>query len=67
MDRICDRLDFFRLMSFYYGGIGHYVSNTLVMFTLGRYVDVYDDFLITCIFCVISDCGVHNGEFGCLQ
>lgn len=34
IDRICDRLDFFRLLSFYYGGIGHYVSNTLVMFTL---------------------------------
>lgn len=34
VDRICDRLDFFRLMSFYYGGIGHYMANTLVMFTL---------------------------------
>ena len=34
MYRICDRLDFFRLMSFYYGGIGHYVANTMVMFTL---------------------------------
>lgn len=34
MDRICDRLDFFRLFSFYYGGIGHYIANTLVMFTL---------------------------------
>ena len=32
--RICDRLDFFRLMSFYYGGIGHYIANTMVMFTL---------------------------------
>lgn len=32
--RICDRLDFFRLLSFYYGGIGHYVANTMVMFTL---------------------------------
>jgi hypothetical protein len=34
IDRICDRLDFFRLLSFYYGGIGHYISNTLIMFTL---------------------------------
>jgi callose synthase len=34
MFRICDRLDFFRLMSFYYGGIGHYMANTMVMFTL---------------------------------
>jgi callose synthase len=34
VDRICDRLDFFRLLSFYYGGIGHYMANTLVMFTL---------------------------------
>lgn len=34
VDRICNRLDFFRLFSFYYGGIGHYLSNALVMFTL---------------------------------
>lgn len=34
MARICDRLDFFRLLSFYYGGIGHYMANTMVMFTL---------------------------------
>lgn len=34
MDRICSRLDFFRLMSFYYGGIGHYMANTLIIFTL---------------------------------
>lgn len=34
MNRICSRLDFFRLMSFYYGGIGHYIANTMVMFTL---------------------------------
>jgi len=34
MSRLCDRLDFFRLMSFYYGGIGHYLANTMVMFTL---------------------------------
>jgi callose synthase len=32
--RICDRLDFFRLMSFYFGGIGHYIANTMVMFCL---------------------------------
>jgi hypothetical protein len=34
MSRICGRLDFFRLLSFYYGGIGHYMANTMVMFTL---------------------------------
>lgn len=34
LSRICDRLDFFRLMSFYYGGIGHYMANTMVMFAL---------------------------------
>ena len=34
MSRICERLDFFRLMSFYFGGIGHYLTNTIVMFTL---------------------------------
>jgi callose synthase len=27
-------LDFFRLLSFYYGGIGHYIANAMVMFTL---------------------------------
>ena len=34
LSRIGNRLDFFRLFSFYYGGIGHYLSNSLVMFTL---------------------------------
>lgn len=34
LSRIGDRLDFFRLMSFYFGGIGHYLSNAMVMFTL---------------------------------
>lgn len=34
VSRIGNRLDFFRLLSFYYGGIGHYLSNTLVMMTL---------------------------------
>jgi callose synthase len=34
ISRICDRLDFFRLMSFYHGGIGHYIAATMVMFTL---------------------------------
>lgn len=34
LSRIGNRLDFFRLLSFYYGGIGHYLSNSLVMFTL---------------------------------
>jgi callose synthase len=34
MSRICDRLDFFRLFSFYYGGVGHYISSALVMICL---------------------------------
>jgi callose synthase len=34
VSRLGNRLDFFRLFSFYYGGIGHYLSNSLVMFTL---------------------------------
>ena len=34
MSRINDRLDFFRLLSFYFGGIGHYMANTMVIFTL---------------------------------
>jgi callose synthase len=34
MYRICERLDFFRLMSFFYGGIGHYLANAMIMFTL---------------------------------
>lgn len=34
VSRIANRLDFYRLFSFYYGGIGHYLSNALVMFTL---------------------------------
>jgi callose synthase len=37
--RMCNRLDFFRLLSFYYGGIGHYFSNVLTIFTV--YVVVY--------------------------
>ena len=37
--RMCHRLDFFRLLSFYYGGIGHYFSNVLTIFTV--YVVVY--------------------------
>jgi len=37
--RMCHRLDFFRLLSFYYGGIGHYFSNVLTVFTV--YVVVY--------------------------
>ena len=32
--RMCNRLDFFRLLSFYYGGIGHYFSNVLTIFTV---------------------------------
>lgn len=37
--RMCGRLDFFRLLSFYYGGIGHYFSNVLTILTV--YVVVY--------------------------
>lgn len=37
--RMCVRLDFFRLLSFYYGGIGHYFSNVLTILTV--YVVVY--------------------------
>ncbi|KAI2501724.1 1-3-beta-glucan synthase component [Fragilaria crotonensis] len=32
--RMCNRLDFFRLLSFYYGGIGHYLSNVLTILTV---------------------------------
>eukprot|EP00934_Nitzschia_sp_Nitz4_P000520 Nitzschia sp. Nitz4//scaffold35_size145790//494//7179//NITZ4_003001-RA/size145790-augustus-gene-0.108-mRNA-1//1//CDS//3329549037//520//frame0 len=37
--RMCIRLDFCRLLSFYYGGIGHYFSNVLTVLTV--YVVVY--------------------------
>jgi callose synthase len=37
--RMCNRLDFCRLLTFYYGGIGHYFSNVLTIFTV--YVVVY--------------------------
>lgn len=37
--RMCCRLDFFRLLSFYYGGIGHYFSNVLTILTV--YAVVY--------------------------
>ncbi|GKZ01468.1 hypothetical protein MPSEU_001097400 [Mayamaea pseudoterrestris] len=37
--RMCLRLDFFRLLSFYYGGIGHYFSNVLTVLTV--YIVVY--------------------------
>lgn len=37
--RMCNRLDFMRLLSFYYGGIGHYFSNVLTILTV--YVVVY--------------------------
>jgi len=32
--RVAQRLDFFRLMSMYFGGIGHYVGNVLTVFTV---------------------------------
>ena len=37
--RMCNRLDFCRLLSFYYGGIGHYFSNVLTVSTV--YIVVY--------------------------
>jgi len=37
--RMCQRLDFCRLLSFYYGGIGHYFSNVLTVLTV--YIVVY--------------------------
>jgi len=37
--RMCHRLDFCRLLSFYYGGIGHYFSNVLTILTV--YIVVY--------------------------
>lgn len=37
--RMCNRLDFCRLLSFYYGGIGHYFSNVLTILTV--YIVVY--------------------------
>lgn len=37
--RLCHRLDFNRLLSFYFGGIGHYFSNVLTILTI--YVVVY--------------------------
>lgn len=32
--RLCHRLDFCRLLSFYFGGIGHYFSNVLTVLTI---------------------------------
>lgn len=32
--RLCHRLDFCRLLSYYYGGIGHYFSNVLTILTI---------------------------------
>ena len=32
--RLCHRLDFCRLLSYYYGGIGHYFSNVLTVLTI---------------------------------
>lgn len=37
--RVSHRLDFFRLLSLYYGGIGHYFSNVLTILTI--YVVIY--------------------------
>jgi callose synthase len=39
MYRMCQRLDFCRLLGFYFGGIGHYFSNVLTVLTV--YVVVY--------------------------
>jgi len=37
--RMANRLDFFRLLSYYFGGIGHYFVNVLTVFTV--YIVVY--------------------------
>ena len=37
--RMCHRLDFSRLLSYYFGGIGHYFSNVLTVLTV--YVVIY--------------------------
>jgi len=34
VDRLFNRLDFFRLLSAFFGGIGHYVNSTLTVFTI---------------------------------
>jgi callose synthase len=39
MYRMCQRLDFYRLLGFYFGGIGHYFTNVLTVLTV--YVVVY--------------------------
>lgn len=44
MHRLCNRLDFFRLLSFYYGGIAHYMTNTLICYSLA--VVVYTNTLL---------------------
>lgn len=54
VSRLGNRLDFFRLLSFYYGGIGHYLSNTLIMFTL--VVVVYSMLLLA----IFKEEGVNN-------
>jgi len=37
--RMSNRLDFFRLLSYYYGGIGHYFTNVLTVLTV--YIVIY--------------------------
>lgn len=34
VNRLGDRLDFFRLMSFYFGGLGYYVGNFITVLTV---------------------------------
>jgi callose synthase len=34
VDRLANRLDFPRLLSYFFGGIGHYVNSTLTVFTI---------------------------------
>jgi callose synthase len=34
VDRMVNRLDFPRLMSFFFGGIGHYINSTITVFTI---------------------------------
>ncbi len=44
LHRLCSRLDFFRLFSFYYGGIAHYTTNLLIMVALA--ITVYTNLLL---------------------
>jgi callose synthase len=70
LNRICNRLDFFRLLSFYYGGIGHYIANTMVMFTLLCVVyiivglAVFDEELTAELFSPKAHCSFSSRAWG---